>query len=366
MPPPEERPRTADLSTSRTGKEPMVTTRYAANDGVRLSYQLLGQTMVERPYLVLIQGVGFDVDAWAPVLRRLRRRFRLVVLDNRGVGASDISGWYRVSTMVEDAVAVLDAEGIASANILGVSLGGMVAQELAIRHPDRVDRLVLVSTRSGLPFTYPMPGPGARLLALAPMLPRRHVRRRQLRMMMSRQSMADRPDVAEQMGAYLGSRPHSPRSKRRQMLAGATYVGGLRQLKIRADTLVLHGSADAVADPRNAAVLARQIPGAELVVFPDAGHLLFWEHPDRFCNEVTTFLRRTSAAGERFDAGRSASRAVGPAKSMMAGSRRSWSRGRSSRHSSAAGQDSRRRAAARLKLRRRNRASVAPQNAAHP
>ena len=281
----------------------MVTTRYAENNGVRLSYHLHDRFLFWRPRLVLIQGVGFDAAAWAPVLRRLRRRFRLVVLDNRGVGGSDAAeSWYTVSTMVEDVVAVLDAAKTPRAHVLGVSLGGMVAQELAIQHPDRVDRLVLVSTTSGWPFTFPLPARSAGLLAVGRMLPRAQARRRQLRAMMARQSMADRPQLAEQMSTYLSTLPHDPRSKRQQMMAGASYVGGLRQLRIQADTLVLHGTADAVADPRNATVLVNQIPGAELVMFPDAGHLLFWEYPDRFCDVVTAFLRRTVSEQDTVDA----------------------------------------------------------------
>ena len=271
----------------------MVTTRSADGDGVRLSYHLHDRWLLWRPRLVLIQGVGFDSAAWGPVIRGLRRRFRLVVLDNRGVGHSDTAdGFYTVATMVTDVVAVLDAERIASAHVLGVSLGGMVAQELAIRHPKRVDRLVLVSTTSGWPFTYPLPAPSARLLTVAPVLPRAFALRRQLRTMMSRGSLAARPELADRMTTYLGSLPHDPHGKRRQIVAGATYVGALRQLRIRAETLVVHGSADSVADPRNGKALTRQIPGAELVMFPDAGHLLFWEHPDRFCDVVIAFLRR--------------------------------------------------------------------------
>ena len=271
----------------------MVTIRYAANDGVRLSYHLHHRWLLWRPRLVLIQGVGFDAAAWAPVVRRLRRHFRLVVLDNRGVGHSDATdGWYSVSTMVADVVAVLDAAGLRAAHVLGVSLGGMVAQELAIRHPDRVDRLVLVSTTSGWPFTFPLPAASARLLTVAPMLPRATALRQQLRNMMSRRSIATRPQIVEEVSEYLSTLPYDPHGKRRQMFAGATYVGALRQLRIRARTLVLHGSADTVADPRNAQALVGQIPGAQLVMFPDAGHLLFWEQPERFCDVVTDFLRR--------------------------------------------------------------------------
>ena len=292
----------------------MVKTRLASNGDVRLAYHLHRRWMFWRPRLVLVQGVGFEAGAWAPVRRRLGRRFRLLVLDNRGVGRSDAAdGWYTVSTMAEDVVAVLDAKGIPRAHVLGVSLGGMVAQELAISHPDRVDRLVLVSTTSGWPFTYPMPAPSGRLLAVGPVLPRKTALLRQVRNMVSRESIAARPELVERMSDYLSTRSRDAQSGKQQMLAGATYVGGLRQLRIRADTLVLHGSADTVADPRNATVLTAQIPGAKLLMFPEAGHLLFWEHPGRFCDVVTAFLRRSVTEGEGVIAEGSISRTVAPA-----------------------------------------------------
>ena len=74
------------------------------------------------------------------------------------------------------------------------------------------------------------------------------------------------------------------------LTAGARYVGLLRQTRIRARTLVLQGAADTVVDPRNGRLLADRIPGAQLVVFPDLGHLLFWQEPDSFAGVVTTFL----------------------------------------------------------------------------
>jgi pimeloyl-ACP methyl ester carboxylesterase len=96
---------------------------------------------------VLIQGLGFDHAGWQPVLRRLRRRFRLVLVDNRGSGGSDLP-WapFRVADMAADVVAVLDDARIRRAHVMGMSLGGLVAQELAAGYPDRVDALVLVST----------------------------------------------------------------------------------------------------------------------------------------------------------------------------------------------------------------------------
>ena len=143
-------------------------TRYARSGELRIAYELRGRMHRRRPWLVLIQGMGLDRRGWQPVLHRLRRHFRLVLVDNRGTGHSDrAAGSYTVADMAGDVVAVLDAAGIGRAHVLGASLGGMVAQELAIRHPERVDGLVLACTAPGWPFAYPMPGASVRLLATA-------------------------------------------------------------------------------------------------------------------------------------------------------------------------------------------------------
>jgi 3-oxoadipate enol-lactonase len=87
-----------------------------------------------------------------------------------------------------------------------------------------------------------------------------------------------------------GSRPAGPGTLSAQAAAGARYAGRLRQASIRARTLVLHGGADTVVDPRNGRLLADRIPRAQLRIFPELGHLLFWEDPDGFAAAVTSFL----------------------------------------------------------------------------
>jgi pimeloyl-ACP methyl ester carboxylesterase len=141
-------------------------TRYARGGELRIAYELRGKLHWRRPWLVLIQGMGLDRSGWGPVLRKLRRHFRLVLVDNRGTGRSGLPAVsFDVADMAADVVAVLDGAGIRQAHVLGVSLGGMVAQELAIDHPGRVDALVLVSTTPGWPFAYPMPAASLRLIA---------------------------------------------------------------------------------------------------------------------------------------------------------------------------------------------------------
>ncbi len=270
----------------------MSKTRYARSGELRIAYELRGTLHWRRPWLVLIQGMGLDRFGWEPVLRKLRRHFRLVLVDNRGSGRSDLpAGSFGVTDMAADVVAVLDDAGVRRAHVLGASLGGMVAQELAVDHRERVEGLVLVSTTPGWPFAYPMPAVSARLIAATRSMPREVALRRHAENALSaRTSVQRRPELVGRLVELQRSRPADRRAWSAQATAGARYAGRLRQTRIRARTLVLQGGADIVVDPRNAKLLAGRIAGAQLVIFPELGHLLFWQDPDGFVDVVTSFL----------------------------------------------------------------------------
>jgi pimeloyl-ACP methyl ester carboxylesterase len=143
-------------------------TRFARNGPVTLAYDLRGRGSP----LVLIQGVGVGRWGWEPVAARLARRFQVITIDNRGIGASDTPpGRYSTRMMADDVLAVLDHAGIQRASLVGTSLGGMLAQDLALAHPERVDKLVLVATIPGGPCSRPMPLPTTYLFAWAPFMP---------------------------------------------------------------------------------------------------------------------------------------------------------------------------------------------------
>ncbi len=269
----------------------MSRTRYARSGPLRIAYEVRGAVHRRRPWLVLIQGMGLDRLGWGPVLRDLRRHFRLVLVDNRGSGCSgQPADSFSVADMAGDIVAVLDSAGIGRAHVLGASLGGMVAQELAITRPERVDGLVLASTSPGWPFAYPMPAGSVRLIAAASGMTAEAARRRHTENALSACAVRRRPELVNRLMELQGSRPADAATLSAQAAAGARYVSGLRQAWIRARTLVLHGGADAVVDPRNGKLLAERIPGARLVTFPALGHLLFWEDPAGFAEAVTSFL----------------------------------------------------------------------------
>lgn len=269
----------------------MSRTRHARSGELRIAYELRGMLHWRRPWLVLIQGMGFDRLGWEPVLPKLRRHFRLVLVDNRGSGRSDLpAGSFGVADMAGDVLAVLDRAGVRRAHLMGVSLGGMVAQELAVDHPERVDGLVLVSTTPGWPFAYPMPAVSVRLIAATGITTREVALRRHAENALSARTVQRRPEVVDRLVELQRSRPADPRALSAQAAAGARYAGRLRQKGIRARTLVLQGAADTVVDPRNGKLLADRIPGAQLVIFPELGHLLFWQDPDGFADAVTSFL----------------------------------------------------------------------------
>src|SRR5206468_12644520 len=122
--------------------------------GVNIAYEVLG----EGEPLTLVHGLAYDRAGWGGLPAALSAHFRVVLVDNRGVGESDAPpGPYTVAGMAEDVVTVLDDAGIERTNLFGVSLGGYIAQELALTYPERVDKLILASTAPGGAKAVPMP-----------------------------------------------------------------------------------------------------------------------------------------------------------------------------------------------------------------
>jgi 3-oxoadipate enol-lactonase len=264
-----------------------VATRIARNGAVAIAYDVRGHG----PPLVLIQGLGVGRWGWEPVADRLTRRFRVITIDNRGIGTSDVPpGPYSTRTMAADVLAVLDDAGVASASVVGTSLGGMVAQELALTHPDRVDRLVLVATIPGGRLTAPMPLKTAYLLSWAPLLASEARLRGFVNHTLGPQTLRRRPRVVERLLASKRAHPQSEAAWRAQATAGVLFDPGGRQRRITQPTLIVQGTADQVVNPANAELLANLIPDARLQYVEGAGHLLYWDEPKVFVRLITGFL----------------------------------------------------------------------------
>ncbi len=249
----------------------------------RIAYEEFGSGLP----VLLVQGLGYPRWGWEPVVERLADEFRLISFDNRGIGESEVPpGPYTAMEMAGDAVAVLDAAGIEKAHVMGASLGGMIAQELVLAHPERVDRLALICTTPGGPEAYPLPEPTLRLLAEAPSLAPQDALR-----LFIENAMVARGALVDELYARRLASPPDPAGWQAQAAAGATFDAFGRLGEIVAPTLVVHGTEDNVVDPRNAELLATRIPGARLELVPGTGHMLFWEQPDRFAELLREFLQ---------------------------------------------------------------------------
>ncbi len=240
--------------------------------------------------LLLVHGLGYARWGWEPLVEPLARSFDVILFDNRGIGESDVPpGPYTAAEMADDALQVLDEAGVERAHVLGTSLGGMIAQELALAHPERLDRLVLACTTPGGARAYPLPEGTLRLLAEAPSLPQEVALRRFVENALAPGAPEE---LAERIYAHrVNGNVQTPEGWQAQAAAGTSFDAFDRLHDIGAPTLVLHGLEDAVVDPRNANILAALITDARVELFPNAGHLFFWEQPERVAEVVEEFLR---------------------------------------------------------------------------
>jgi pimeloyl-ACP methyl ester carboxylesterase len=259
----------------------------ADSQGVRIAYEVRG----EGEALVLVHGLAYDRAGWGCLPDLLAERFRVVLLDNRGVGESDVpAGPYAVAQMADDVVAVLDDAEIERTNLFGVSLGGYIAQELALAHPERVEKLILVSTAPGGPNAHPMPQSTQDVFARYPTMEREAGLRMFVENSLGARGVRELPDLVEEILRYrLGHAP-TVDAWLAQATAGAAFDAFDRLGAIGVPTLVIAGGADIVVDPRNAGLLGELIPNARVEIVPDRGHLLVWEDSERVAELVTEFL----------------------------------------------------------------------------
>lgn len=259
-----------------------------AADGTRIHYEVSGRR--DGTPVVMIQGLGVDARGWALQRPRFGRQHRCIAIDNRGVGRSDMpAAELSLQQMADDAIAVLDAEGIESAHVMGASMGGVVAQIIGVLHPDRVRSLVLACTAC-----------------------RHHEWRVELL-----QEWAD--DVESRgMSAMVGSEGLTwligPRLHRRfgafinilgrivLSTPPETFVAQVRAIlgapdelreelqHVTAPTLVITGTQDSLTPVGDAEELAELIPGARLVLLSGAAHGLMAEAPNAFNDAVLRFL----------------------------------------------------------------------------
>lgn len=239
--------------------------------------------------LLLIRGLGYAIWSWQRQIPTWSKRFRLVAVENRGTGRSPKpSGPYSIEEMADDAAEALEGR---RAHVAGFSMGGYNGQTLALRHPELVEKLVLVCTGTGGPDYRPTPAETITAWeANADKTPAEFAR---ASMPLSfRPGWTDEhPEEFEQLLRDRLEFPTPPECWRAQYDACRRFVEETTPIeKITAPTLVAHGDADRIVPYENGVELARRIPGAEFSPFPGGGHLIFLESREEFNRTVAEFL----------------------------------------------------------------------------
>jgi pimeloyl-ACP methyl ester carboxylesterase len=263
---------------------------YAEAPGGRLAYLRRG----DGEPLLLIMGVGGHHRMWSePFLAALAEDFDVVAFDHRGIGSSArADSEFAIADLSDDAAAVMDHLGWESAHVMGISMGGTVAQDLALRHPDRVRRLVLGCTWGGpgVEEDENVWGPSVALLAQAGESGDLEAAARLMFAANVSPTFAAEPGRFEEFAEVAGSVTVPGPVIMMQMFAAAAFDAGDRLGDLDVPTLVVHGSVDEVILASAGKRLAGLIPGSRLEVFDQVGHLFFWEQPERAATVVASHL----------------------------------------------------------------------------
>lgn len=243
------------------------------------------------PPLLMLVGYTAVRTNWAPLVPALSRQFRVITMDNRDAGQSDPeSEAYTIADLAGDAAALLGALGIERAHVAGHSMGGFIALQLAVDRPERVDRLVLVSTAAagaavdGRPAHLPEPSSWIKD-------PVERARTRYRGMAAPGYFDAHAEQLDELASLAAGNRLSFAGMTRQSLALQTTYDVRRRLGDVAAPTLILHGEVDSTIPIRAARTLEARIPGARLVALPGVGHLPQWERVDELIRLIAAFLQ---------------------------------------------------------------------------
>lgn len=257
---------------------------FLENQGARIYWDEQGKG---EPVL-LIMGLGYPSYLWHRTRPTINERYRTIALDNRGSGQSDApAGPYSIALMASDAAAALDAAGVESAHVFGLSMGGMIAQEFTLQYPGRVRSLILGCTAPG--------GPNAVRAEkrVTDVLTARDKSFEELTQAM-RPFVYDPSTPADRIEEDLAIRRKwfpRPEGYMAQLQGIYAWEAYSRLDKIAAPTLVIHGEGDQLVPPGNGKLIASRIAGSKLVMLPHASHIFTTDQPEAARRAIMDFLR---------------------------------------------------------------------------
>jgi 3-oxoadipate enol-lactonase len=233
--------------------------------------------------LLLIQGMSANHKAWGrPFSSLLEREFEVISFDNRGMGHSrPVTEAFSIAEMAADTASLLDALEIESAHVLGISMGGMIAQELALAHPQKLRSLTIGCSYCGGEGSQLMdPGDFQGLVEAMGSGDARRVFRAMYELNLSPGFRAEESRFAD-FTAMAEALPAPRETIGLQVQAIMAHDTSARLPNISAPTQVIHGTVDRVLGYPNGPLIASLIPGARLETYEDVGHMFWWEQPER-------------------------------------------------------------------------------------
>lgn len=264
--------------------------KIAAN-GIVFYYEIHGSG----PALVLLEGLGYASWMWNRQVEELAKHFTVVIFDNRGVGYSDKPEMeYSIKLFAEDTAEVMRALHIEKAHILGVSMGGFIAQEFAILYPEMVDGLILCSTSFGGPNSVPIPQETLDIMMQGGSKDGSIEKARYaVSTALNLETIAEHPDIIDFIIEQQRENPQPKHAYQRQLYAGASFNSEARVHTIWAKTLILAGRGDRVVPCENARLLHEKIPNSKEIIIEGTGHLFLMEKPDVTNRLIINFLTQS-------------------------------------------------------------------------
>ncbi len=266
-------------------------------NGIEIYYEEHG----EGEPLLLIMGWGGNAASWRPQIPGLAERFRVIAFDNRGVGRTSApDAPYSVAQMARDAAGLLDALGVEKAHVMGISMGGMIAQELSLTHPERVDVLVLGCTTPGGERSAGYGELQENIDSFHETAEEESINLRWfidfMKLLWSEGALARADTHMQDFVLSLIRYPPTLHGMQHQANAVAQHDAFDRLHHIEHATLVITGDEDPLIAPENSAILARHIPRAQLMVFEGLKHAFHLERPDLVNPAVIDFIEEARRA----------------------------------------------------------------------
>lgn len=264
--------------------------KFVTVEGRRLAYEEVCPP-APKGVIVLLAGLGAKRQGWYKQLPELGRYYRTLALDYRDVGdSSSADAPYTIGDLAEDTMAVLRSLGVRQTHLVGVSMGGFVALELTLRHPEMVGKLVLVGTSAGGASRI---SPSRETMAI--MTPVAGIEigeaaKRVCAHVSTPSFAASHPEEFEDFAQIARYRPLSERAYYGQLKACRTHDVMERLYQIKASTLVIHGEVDPLVPLENGQNLAQKIQDARLLIYPDTGHIPEVERYEEFNRDILAFL----------------------------------------------------------------------------